>query len=109
MHQKESGEFSILLAAQRFVDAWRRSPGRGPFSRAVTEASNLCWTGPEIPAAERVAFIRVANAIRIGRGHAETNAEPLLAILRDELLREGRSVGSDVAIAFYPPPRDPLS
>ena len=107
MTQKDAGELSILVAAQRFVDDWRRSPGRGQFNRAVTNAANLCWTGPAVPVAERIAFIRVAHAIRIGRGHVETNPDPLLAILRDELLREGKSVGDAIQTAFYPQPRKP--
>ena len=84
-------ERSILVTAQNFVDEWFRSPARGPFTAALgAAAANRGLVAVPVTSAERTAFVRVANAIRLGRGHARANPEPLLEIVRRVFEREQR-------------------
>ena len=75
-------ELSIIHQAQAFVDAWLHDKRRRPFA-PVVEAAAARW-GADHPAAERqrVAFIRVAKAIRAGAGHASARPGPLVRIVR---------------------------
>jgi hypothetical protein len=78
MRQAANPEVHLIQSAQHLVDHWFRSPKRGPFARAVHEAEQL-WTEQR----ERAAFRRVANAIRLGQGHASFNPKPLVRIARE--------------------------
>jgi hypothetical protein len=82
MRQAGSTETTIIEAAQLLVDDWLRSSRRGPFRRAVHQAQ-LSWGIAFASDLERTAFGRVANAIRVGKGHARLNPAPLLQIIRD--------------------------
>jgi hypothetical protein len=75
-------ELSIIQSAQAFVDGWLHDTRRRPFA-AVVEAAAARW-GADHPFAEqqRIAFIRVAKAIRAGAGHATARPGPLLKIVR---------------------------
>ena len=90
MMPKEDLEFSILVTAQEFVDGWLHSPTRGPFMTAVAVAAKQWLVAVPLSGTEQKAFIRVANAIRLGRGHARANPEPLLEIVRRVFEREQR-------------------
>lgn len=79
-------ELAILNGAQAFVDDWRLDRTRGPFLRAVRLAASAWAMAAGYQPAQRLAFIRVAQAIRVGRGHAESRPEPLLDIIRFSLL-----------------------
>jgi len=78
-------EVTMMLAAQQLVDRWLRSPGRGPFQRAVTREVQARWSDMPGTEAQRRAFRRLANAIRVGEGHAIANPGPLLKIARQNL------------------------
>jgi len=80
-----AAEVTMMLAAQQMVDRWLHSPGRGPFKRAVEKEQRERWS--DFPEMEpyRHAFRRVANAIRLGEGHAVANPGPLLEIARRSL------------------------
>ena len=76
---------TIMVTAQLTVDSWFRAANRGPFDRAVERAIQRLW--PDISATDpkRIAFARVANAIRLGRGHAYANPAPLMRIIQRTL------------------------
>ncbi len=78
-------EVTMMLAAQQLVDRWLRSPGRGPFQRAVAREIQERWD--KVPGSEHQsrAFRKMANAIRIGEGHAVANPGPLRKIARQSL------------------------
>jgi hypothetical protein len=81
----------IIEAAQTTVDTWFRDDQRGPFHRAIADEEQV-RLGELPPAApERAAFRKVANAIRIGYGHANANPRPLLEIARRELMESRAS------------------
>ena len=61
-------EVAMMLAAQQLVDRWLRSPGRGPFMRAVSQEVQERWDNSTDKEAQRRTFRRMANAIRLGRG-----------------------------------------
>ena len=66
--------------AQVFVDEWWRDPARDTFFRAAASAARQrCGAGDETLQV-RHAFIRVAEAIRVGDGHAFNNPGPLITI-----------------------------
>ena len=75
----------IIESAQTVVDAWFHDDQRGPFHRAIAEEERLRFADLPAAAPERAAFRKVANAIRIGQGHATANPKPLLEIARREL------------------------
>lgn len=75
----------ILAHAQEIVDQWRHDPDRGPFRHALDAAEQQRWRGFSDRPAERVAFRKVAQAIRLGYGHAVDNPDPLIAIVLDVL------------------------
>lgn len=78
-------EVTMMLAAQQMVDRWLRSPGRGPFKRAVEKEERELWNDFPETEMHRRAFRRVANAIRLGEGHAVANPGPLLDIAKQSL------------------------
>jgi hypothetical protein len=82
MRQAASTEATIIEAAQLLVDGWLRSSRRGPFGRAVHQAEQS-WSHAFDSDVERAAFGRVANAIRVGKGHAWFNPAPLMQIIHD--------------------------
>ena len=82
MRQAASTETTIIEAAQDLVDGWLRSSKRGPFGRAVHRAQQS-WGSTVTSDLERTAFGRVANAIRVGKGHARLNPGPLTQIIRE--------------------------
>ena len=91
MKRRVAAETAIMFTAQQLVDHWLRAHNRGPFSRAVAQVEQLKWD--ELPEAEayRRAFRQVANAIRVGKGHAIQNPAPLLQIVRASV-RHGASL-----------------
>jgi hypothetical protein len=95
MKKRTAVEVSMMLAAQKLVDRWLRTPGRGPFNRAVARELLEHWNDPSVTPVHRRAFSRIANAIRVGEGHAATNPAPLLRmarqILQDPLHRRDAS------------------
>jgi hypothetical protein len=86
MANPRSMEFAILTGAQEFVDDWHHDLKRAPFLRAVRVAASAWATNNGYESAHRFAFIRVAQAIRVGRGHAESRPGPLLDIVRFSIL-----------------------
>ncbi len=74
-------ELKIIDAAQYLVDTWRRSSKRGPFARTVQQAEQT-WSHLFASDDDRAIFRQVANAIRLGKGHASLNPKPLLQITR---------------------------
>ena len=69
-----------MINAQVFVDEWWRNPARDTFFRAAASAAlQCCGTGDETVGARR-AFIRVAEAIRVGEGHVFEKPQPLTTI-----------------------------
>ena len=83
--RKLAAETAIMYTAQQLVDRWLRANNRGPFNRAVARAEELQWEGDPTMDAHRRAFRHVANAIRLGKGHAIQNPAPLLRIMRDSI------------------------
>jgi hypothetical protein len=83
----------IIESAQTAVDAWFRDDTRGPFHRAIAEEERLRFGDLPPTAPERAAFRKVANAIRVGYGHATANPKPLFEIAGREL--SPRAVGGD--------------
>lgn len=83
-----AAETAIMFSAQQLVDRWLRAPNRGPFSRAVALAEEEQWNGHAESEPHRRAFRHVANAIRIGKGHAIQNPAPLLRIVRNALTKD---------------------
>jgi hypothetical protein len=83
----------IIQSAQTMVDAWFRDDQRGPFHRAIAEEERLRFGELPPTAPERVTFRKVANAIRVGYGHATANPKPLFEIAGREL--SPRAVGGD--------------
>ena len=73
---------NFLSAAQEAVDEWRRDPKRGPFGRAVAESEGLLRGWLIENDEQAVAFRKVANAIRVGYGHAVANPRPLRELMR---------------------------
>jgi hypothetical protein len=100
MMPKEDLELSILVTAQEFVDGWLHSPKRAPFMAAVGAAAKQWLVAVPLSGTEQKAFIRVAHAIRLGRGHARANPEPLLEIVRRVFEREQRP-----SALQWPPPK----
>ena len=78
-------ERDLLSAAHDMVIEWFRDVHRLPFGRAVAQAIYVHNQLTPMTARDRDQFRRVANAIRLGDGDAETNPGPLVAILRAPL------------------------
>jgi hypothetical protein len=83
--RKLAAETAMLYTAQQLVDRWLRAHNRGPFNRAVTQAEEQQWDDDPTKDEHRRAFRHVANAIRLGKGHAIQNPAPLLRIMRDSI------------------------
>lgn len=83
--RKLAAETAIMFAAQQLVDRWFRAHNRGPFSRAVALAEEQHWDADPGKEDQRRAFRHVANAIRVGKGHAVQNPAPLLQIVRNTM------------------------
>ena len=75
----------IIHSAQQVVDGWLRDDGRRPFKQTILRAEAELWDTSAKHAGQRRAFRKVANAIRLGFGHASANPEPLLTIVHTEL------------------------
>lgn len=88
-------ESTIMVRAQETVDRWFRSHDRGPFRQSLMRALHAYW--PNQPEADELqdVFCQVANAIRLGQGHAMHNPGPLLRIIRQSL---GHNRPSDEAL-----------
>jgi hypothetical protein len=78
-------ESTIMVRAQETVDRWFRAHDRGPFKQAVVRTLHAHW--PDLVQADDLqdVFYQVANAIRLGQGHALHNPGPLLRIIRQSL------------------------
>jgi hypothetical protein len=81
-----STERAILMAAQTFVDDWLHDGRRGPFLRSVRQAAKAWARLHDYSTEHQRAFIRVARAIRVGHGNAAHRPEPLLDIVRFNVL-----------------------
>ena len=87
MTDSYSTDLAVITAAQSFVDHWLRNEKRGPFQSAVRVAAEE-WSAYEgFDARYRFAFVRAANAIRVGRGHAAARPEPLIDIVQFAVLK----------------------
>jgi hypothetical protein len=75
----------LLSAAQEAVDEWRRDPKRGSFSRAVADAEGLLRGWLIETDEQALAFRKIANAIRVGSGHAVANPRPLRDLMRQAM------------------------
>ena len=73
---------TIIAHAHEFVTSWRRNPKRGPFTDALRDAEHALLDPVLASDLHRKAFRQIANAIRVGYGHIETNPRPLVDILR---------------------------
>jgi hypothetical protein len=92
-----SPDVHLIQHAQAFVDAWRRDHGRRPFHEAVV-AEEHAGLGELLDSERRrVAFRTVANAIRVGSGHAETNPEPLLELVHQSMSGRSEPVVREIA------------
>lgn len=78
-------EGRIMIGAQQMVDDWFKASNRGPFARAVARAVEQQWPGIAADDPRRVAYQRVANAVRLGYGHAFADPAPLVRIIRETL------------------------
>jgi hypothetical protein len=83
--RKLAAETAIMFTAQQLVDRWLRAHNRGPFSRAVALAEEQHCDAEPGTEDHRRAFRHVANAIRVGKGHAVQNPAPLLQIMRNTM------------------------
>ena len=95
MPSPDPAETTIIAEAQEFVQTWLRDPRRLPFSRAVRIAERRLWNPLQGSDLQREAFRKVANAMRVGAGHAHTNPQPLLKIVRTVLARQRHDVMKD--------------
>ena len=84
-------ESTIMVRAQETVDRWFRAHDRGPFKQAVVRAVSTYWPDSTRADAFLDSFYQVANAIRLGQGHALHNPGPLLRIIRRSLGQEQSS------------------
>ncbi|MDQ2682157.1 MAG: hypothetical protein M3Y37_01385 [Chloroflexota bacterium] len=82
---KTSRETRIMVAAQQTVDEWIHNVKRGRFSSALETAATMHLGNTEATRADRMAFRRAAEAIRLGRGHSRSNPGPILDIIRQTL------------------------
>ena len=80
-------ESTIMVRAQETVDRWFRADDRGPFRAAMARAATTYWSDLQRADGLNDAFYGVANAIRLGQGHALRNPGPLLRIIRQSLGR----------------------
>lgn len=80
-------ESTIMVRAQETVDSWFHADDRGPFRPAIERAARTYWTDPQRTDGLNDAFYQVANAIRLGQGHALRNPGPLLRVIRQSLGR----------------------
>ena len=77
-------EQRILLAAQLIVDEWHLLCRQGSFVTALIAAERHQIPYLNLTDLEHRAFFQVANAIRVGRGHARTDPRPLVSLMRLE-------------------------
>jgi len=75
-----SPSVSIVVWAQQAVDRWRRQSGSFPFERAMTEAAGTLGAVIDCDR-NRVAFLRVATAIRRGQGNAYSDRAALVQLV----------------------------
>ena len=91
----DPSEATIIATAHEFVQVWLRNSKRLPFGRALRIAERTLWNPLQGSDLQREAFRKVANAMRVGYGHAHTNPQPLLKIVRTVLARQRHAVTSD--------------
>ena len=72
----------IITYAHEFVTDWLRNPKRRPFSEALRQAEQTFTGSLPDTDLQRTVFRQVANAIRVGHGHIDTNPRPLVEIVR---------------------------
>lgn len=80
MRYRIPSEVAIMFAAQNAVDQWLRAVRRPPFQRAVDTEEERIWDGHAGYERERTVFHALADAIRVGKGHAWSNPGPLLKL-----------------------------
>ena len=95
MSSPDPAEATIIAHAQEFVQTWLRTSKRLPFRDAVRIAERTLWNPLQGSDLHREAFRKVANAMRVGYGHAHANPKPLIEIVRSVLARERHRVMSD--------------
>jgi hypothetical protein len=95
MPAPDPAEATIISHAQEFVHNWLRNANRRPFREAIRVAERKLWSPLPDSQLQREAFRKVANAIRVGYGHAHTNPTPLLEIVRAVLTQSRHRVMSD--------------
>ncbi len=88
--RKVAVDTMIMFVAQRTVDRWLHSDHRGPFNRMIERLENYLWDDQPGSNAQKKAFRRAANAIRVGKGHARENPAPVYDIVH-RTLEERRS------------------
>src|SRR5688500_19739166 len=98
--RKLAAETAIMYTAQQLVDRWLRSHDRGPFSRAVARVESEQWDADPDKSEHRRAFRQVANAIRLGKGHAIQNPAPLLRDRKSTRLNSSHLVNSSAVFCL---------
>jgi hypothetical protein len=78
---------ALIAIAQDVVDRWYVQP-RGTFLQAISDIERSPWPGMAMTTAQRLAFRRIAEAIRTGQGDAISNPAPLQAILQNACAQE---------------------
>jgi hypothetical protein len=76
-------ELAIIQAAHVVVVEWFQNPGRRSFRETILTRAETTLGQFDLAAGDYPAFRRVANLIRTGRGHPDTNPAPLIAGTRD--------------------------
>jgi hypothetical protein len=76
-------ELAIIEAAYVVVMEWIRDHQRRSFRQTILERAKPALVQYGLTASDYPAFRRVANAIRTGQGHPDTNPGPLIVATRD--------------------------
>jgi hypothetical protein len=76
-------ELAIIQAASAVVIDWFRDHDRRSFRQTILERAKPALLQYGLTASDYPAFRRVANAIRTGQGHPDTNPGPLIVATRD--------------------------
>ena len=85
-----------MTEAQTFVDEWWGNPARDTFFRAAAATARQRCGADDETVQVRHAFIRMAEAIRVGDGHAFNNPGPLTTIVA-QLLTPAEAGSVEVA------------
>jgi hypothetical protein len=83
-HWVTDRERAIIETAHWVVIEWFRDHHRKSFRTTILQRSRSALTDAGLAPSDYPAFRRVANAIRTGRGHRDSNPGPLIALFRDD-------------------------